>query len=112
MAQLGQAKIDKANDILQLRKTTKELTLDLDNAISEYHAYIDTLEANATAVELARKSFNMTQDLFESGQVSLTDLNDAELQLTNERLSMALTLYNLNATLAKIEKLAVKELRK
>lgn len=112
MAQLGQAKIDKANDILQLRKTTKELTLDLDNAISEYHAYIDTLEANVTAVELARKSFNMTQDLFESGQVSLTDLNDAELQLTNERLSMALTLYNLNATLTKIEKLSVKELRK
>ena len=112
MAQLGQAKIDKANDILQLRKTTKEFALELDNAVSEYHAYIDTLEANAMAVELARESFKLTRDLFESGQVSLTDLNDAELQLTNERLSMALTLYNLNATLAKIEKLSVKELRK
>jgi len=111
-AQLSQAKIDKENDILRLYKTTKEFALELDNAISEYHAYINTLEANTKAVELAKESFKMTQDLFESGQVSLADLNDAELQLTSQRLSMVLTLYNLNATLAKIEKLAVTELRK
>jgi len=112
IAQLQQAKIEKANAILQLQKTTKEFALELDNAISEYHAYINTLEANTKAVELAKESFKMTQDLFESGQVSLADLNDAELQLTSQRLSMVLTLHNLNATLAKIEKLAVTELRK
>jgi outer membrane protein len=111
-AQLSQAKIDRENDILRLHKTTKAFALELDNKISEYHAYINTLEANAKAVALAQESFNMTRDLFESGQVSLADLNDAELLLTNEKLSMALTLYNLNNTLAKIEKLAVTELRK
>jgi outer membrane protein TolC len=111
-AQLSQAKIDKEIDILRLHKTTKEFVLELDNAISEYHAYINTLEANRKAVELAKESFKMAQDLFESGQVSLADLNDAELLLTNEKLSMVLTLYNLNNTLATIEKLSVMELRK
>jgi len=111
-AQLNQAKIDKANDILRLQKSTKEFALELDNAISEYHAYINTLEANTKAVELAKESFKMTRDLFETGQVSPSDFNDAELLLTNERLSRVLTLYNLNTTLAKIEKLAVTELRK
>jgi outer membrane protein len=112
VAQLNQAKIDKENDILRLQKTTKEFALELDNALFEYQAYISTLEANTKAVELAKESFKMTQDLFETGQVSLADLNDAELQLTNQRLSMVLTLYNLNTTLAKIEKLAVMELKK
>jgi len=111
-AQLNQAKIDKANDILRLQKSTKEFALELDNAIFEYHAYINTLEANTKAVELAKESFKMTRDLFETGQVSLSDFNDAELLLTNERLSRVLTLYNLNTTLAKIEELAVTELRK
>lgn len=112
IAQLNQAKIEKANAILQLQKTTKEFALELDNALFEYHAYISTLEANRKAVELAKESFNMTRDRFETGQVSLADLNDAELQLTNQRLSMVLTLYNLNTTLAKIEKLAATELKK
>jgi outer membrane protein TolC len=112
IAQLNQAKIEKANAILQLQKTTKEFALELDNALFEYHAYISTLEANREAVELAKESFDMTRDRFETGQVSLADLNDAELQLTNQRLSMVLTLYNLNTTLAKIEKLAATELKK
>jgi outer membrane protein len=112
IAQLNQAKINKENDILQLQKTTKELGLKLENAVSEYHAYIDTLEANTKAVELAQESFKLIQDLFESGQVSLADLNDAELQLTNQRLSMVLTLYNINTTAAEIEKLAATEVKK
>jgi outer membrane protein len=111
IAQLNQAKINKENDILQLQKTTKALGLKLENAVSEYHAYIDTLEANSKAVKLAQASFKMIQDLFESGQVSPADLNDAELQLTNQRLSMMLTLYNINTTAAEIERLAARELR-
>ena len=112
VAQLNQAKIDKENDMLRLQKITKEFALGLDNALFEYHAYISTIEANREAVKLAKESFKMTQDLFESGQVTLADLNDAELQLTNQRLAMMLTLYNLNTTLAKIEKLSARELRK
>jgi outer membrane protein len=104
IAQLNQAKIDKENDILRLQQTTKEFVLDLENAMSEYHEYLNTLKANNKAVELAKETFKMTRDLFESGQVSLSDLNDAELHLTNEKLAHLLTMYNLNATLAKIEK--------
>jgi outer membrane protein TolC len=111
-AQLRQVMIDKENDILRLSKATKEFVLELDNAISEYHAYVNTLQANNEAVRLARESFKMTRDLFETGQVSITDLNDAELLLTNETLARELTLYNLDVALAKIERLTVRELRK
>jgi hypothetical protein len=43
--------------------------------------------------------------MFASGQVTLTDLNDAELLLTNQRLNKEMTLFNINVTLARIEKL-------
>jgi outer membrane protein TolC len=109
-AQLRQVMIDKENDILRLSKATKEFVLELDNAISEYHAYMNTLQANNEAVRLARESFKMTRDLFETGQVSIADLNDAELLLTNETLARELTLYNLNVALTQIERLTVREL--
>jgi outer membrane protein TolC len=112
IAQLQQVKIDKENNILRLQQTKKEFALDLENAISEYHEYLNTLKANNKAVELALEAFKMTRDLFESGQVSLSDLNDAELQLTNEKLARLLTMYNINSTLAKIEKYTGEEIRK
>ena len=101
------AKIDRENASLKLKETKEQLTLELDNAISEYHEYIETLKANNDAVNLVKESFEMSRDLFTSGQVSQADLNDAELLLTNVRLSKEMTLFNINITLAKIEKLTL-----
>jgi len=39
----------------------------------------------------------------------LTDLNDAELLLTNQRLNKEMTLFSINITLARIEKLITEE---
>jgi len=71
----------------------------------EYEQYKNNLAANTEAVELAQELFKQAQEMFSSGQVALTDLNDAELLLTNQRLNKEMTLYNINVTLAKIEKL-------
>lgn len=107
--ELQQAMIDKDNARLNLKKTTENFLLVLENAIAEYHEFIKTLDANTEAVQLAQEAFKMSQDFFCSGQISVTDLNDAELLLTREKLNKEKTLFNINATLAKIEKLAVTE---
>ncbi|MCD4781762.1 MAG: TolC family protein [Candidatus Omnitrophica bacterium] len=103
--QLFQARIDKSTAQISYEKSKKDFILELDNTMSEYNQYLNTLKANNASVELAEESFKLSQDLLESGQVSLTDLNDTELILTNEKLSRQLTLYNINLALAKIEKL-------
>lgn len=105
-AELEQARIDKRSARLALAKTKKQFSLDLENAISEYQEYIKTLEANIRAVELAKESFELTRDMFTTGKVTLSDLNDTELMLTGELLNKQVTLYNLNITKAKIERLA------
>ena len=106
------ARIDSKNASLKLKETKEQLTLELNNAVSEYHEYIETLNANNDAVNLAEESFKMSRDLFTSGQVSLADLNDAELLLTNVRLAEEMTLFNINVTLAKIEKLTLPDKEK
>ena len=100
-----QAKIEKNNAQLSLRKAEENLFLELDKAIIEYRQLKSTLPASREAVRLAEETFSLSQDLFRSGQISVTDLNDAELMLTNQRLKEQTTLFNLSMQLATIERL-------
>lgn len=104
-AKLAQARIDKYNSELLLQQGLEQRTLELHNAVSDYHEFIETLAANNDAVRLAQESFLLSQELFTTGQISVTDLNDAELQLTNQKLAREQTLFNINVTHAHIEKL-------
>ena len=108
-AQLSQAKAGKEIAVLRKKQVGKNLLLELKKAYLEYQQYKDNLKANIEAVSLAEEAFKQTQEMFSSGQVSITDLNTAELLLTNQRLNKEATLYNINITLAKIEKLVTEK---
>jgi len=108
-AQLSQAQADKEIAVLRRKQAGKELLLELKKACLEYRQYKGNLAANIEAVKLAEESFKQSQEMFASGQISLADLNDAELLLTNQRLNKEMTLFNINITLAKIEKLIAGE---
>lgn len=104
-AQLRQARADREIARLRVKQFEKKFLLELKKASLEYRQYNENLEANIEAVGLAEESFNQTQEMFTSGQASLTDLNDAELLLTNQRINRETTRFNINATLARMEKL-------
>ena len=108
--ELQQAKIDKSNAELNLQKITKDLKLELDSAIVVYNEFVQTLHSYEDAVRLAEESFKLSQNMFQSGHISITDLNSAELLLTKEKINKETVLFNINETLAKIEKLTVSEL--
>lgn len=105
--ELQQARIDQRNAKLQYEKGHEDYLLELDKAISEYREFVKTLAANEEAIRWARESFELSQELFGSGQISVTDLNDAGLQLTNAEMNKEMTLFNLNITLARIERLTL-----
>ena len=100
-----QAVLDKENALLRRKQVEKGLCLDLKKAVLEYQQYKENLKANNDAVRLAEESFKMIRDMFESGQVTLVELNDAELLLTSQNINKQVSLFHLNAILAKIEKL-------
>lgn len=107
--ELSQARIDKSNAELNLKRATKNLRLELDSAIVRYNEYVQTLYCYDLSVRMATEAFKLSQDMFHSGQLSITDLNSAELLLTNEKINRATALFNINETLAKINKLIVAE---
>jgi len=104
-AQLSQARADKEIALLKKKQVEKDLILELKKAYLEYQQYKDNLKANIEAVRLAEEAFKQTQEMFVSGQATLTDLNTAELLLTNQRINKEITLFNINITLARIERL-------
>jgi outer membrane protein TolC len=83
----------------------KNLELELEKTLLEYNELLKTLPANIEAVSLAGQSFEMSQDLLKSGQMSVTDLNDAEMMLTGQKIKYETTLFKLNVALDKLEKL-------
>jgi outer membrane protein len=103
---IKQAVADKDNAILTYKKTKKNLELELEKAITEYQELTQTLPANEKAEKLAEESFRLSQNLFASGQLSATDLNDAEMMLTSQKLKKETSLFKLQVVLAKIERLA------
>lgn len=108
-ARLSQSQADKEIAVLRRKQAGKELLLELKKSCLEYRQHKSNLAANIEAVRLAEESFKQSQEMFYSGQISLADLNDAELLLTNQRLNKEVTLYNINITLARIEKLIAGE---
>jgi outer membrane protein TolC len=102
---IKQSIADKDNAVLNFKKTKKNLELELEKTITEYNELIQTLPANQEALDLAQNSFALSQNLFASGQLSATDLNDAEMMLTSQKLKKETTLFKLQISLAKIERL-------
>lgn len=108
-AQLGQSRAERKIALLRKQQAERELLLQLRKAYLEYQQYKDNLKANIEAVRLAEESFKQMQEMFATGQVTLTDLNAAELLLTNQRLNKEMTLFNINITLARIAKLIAEQ---
>ncbi|MCF7895058.1 MAG: TolC family protein [Candidatus Omnitrophica bacterium] len=106
-AELAQARIDKENAELEYKKDKEDYLLELDKALSRYKGFLKTLDSNKEAVYLAEEAFEVSQEMFKAGKISIVDLNDSELKLTNEKINKEITLFNINITLAKIERLAL-----
>lgn len=100
-----QALRDRNVSQLQYDQTQKALTLELTSAIREYHALIETYKANTRAVELAERSYRISLSSFSGGQLSQSQVNDAELLLTAAKLNAELTLYRIHVLKAQIQKL-------
>jgi len=105
--EIAQARLDKKNAELAYQKGKEEYLLEVDKVWGEYEGYRTTLAANEEAVKWAEESFRLSQDMLAAGQISLTDLNDAELRLTNQRLQRESTLFYLEEALARIERLTL-----
>ncbi len=100
-----QAQMDRKNAELELQKAVRGFSLQLRNAITQYNSLRETYVADLNAQELSYQSFLASRERFKSGEQKLTDLNSTEIWATQSKIGAAQTLYEINKTAAKIEKL-------
>ena len=60
-------------------------------------------------MDLAERSFRISQKRFATGQSSVTEINSSEFALTQARISLSNNIFQIHTSLAEINKLAATE---
>lgn len=100
-----QAQFDYEISELEYDLKKKNLNLELETALSDYLSLLETYKANINYEDLSKQTFEVSTSSFIAGKLTQMDLNDVELMYTGSKLNTINTLYNINITLATINKL-------
>lgn len=106
----------KRNNIRQYKKTQDILRLNIEDAernlniaLQNYHDQMNTSVKRYTAaeatLEMAQKSYDISEKMYELGKATLVELNDAQLALTQAQLTMSQAIYQFMINKASIDEL-------
>ena len=76
---------DKENATVELSKWEREYKTKTYNLCSQSQKLFENYDSQQSLIALAEKTYQFILNRFETGQASLTDLNDAELNLASYR---------------------------
>lgn len=88
------AKVQASELDLQRVETERQLRISIRQNINSMESAMRSFEAADQALESARKSYDITLASYEIGGCTYTDLNDAQLALTQASLTAGQAVYN------------------
>ncbi len=88
------AKIQKEELDLQKINTERELQISVRQYVTTMETNMRSYYAALEAVELAQKSYDITAKSYSIGKSTITDLNDAQLSLTQAELEKSQAIYD------------------
>ncbi len=107
-ANVKQAKVQYDELQLQTKDAERQLKIAIRQYLNQMETQMKSYSAAEDAVETAQKAYGIASKSYSIGRSTLTDLNDAQLALTQAQLSMCQTVYefmiaktNLEQTLGK-----------
>lgn len=93
-----QARIQQQELDLQKINAERQLRIGIRQSLQTMEANMKSYASAETAVSLAEKAYDIAQQSYQVGRSTMTDLNDAQLVLTQARLGVSQAIYNyLNA---------------
>ena len=97
----------KTQDILRLNMEDVErnLNIALENYRDKMNTSVKRYIAAETTLEMAQKSYNISEKMYEVGKATLVELNDAQLALTQAQLTMSQAIYQYMTNKAAIDEL-------
>ena len=93
-----QAKVQQSELDLQKVNAERQLRIGIRQNLQTMETNMKSYASAQTAVDLAQKAYDISSKSYQVGRSTLTDLNDAQLVLTQARLGVSQAIYNyLNA---------------
>ena len=98
-------------DILKLNieDTERNLRIAFKNYDNQIATYMKNYAAAESTLEMAQKSYDIAERMYELGKATLLELNDAQLALVQAQLTMSQAIYNFMVTKASMDELAGNE---
>ena len=100
-----QAKVQKAELDLQREDTERQLKIAIRQALNTMQTSIKSYYSAQEAVDLARKAYEISEQSYQVGKSTLTDLNDAQLVLTQSRLAQCQAINSFLVAKSGLEKI-------
>ena len=93
-SQVRQAQVQYDELKLQSENTERQLRIAIRQYLNQMETGMKSYTAAQSALESARKAYDIATKSYNVGRSTLTDLNDAQLALTQSQLSVSQTIYN------------------
>ena len=90
---------------LTMEDTERNLRVAFKNYENEIGTFMKNYTAAESTLEMAQRSYDIAERMYELGKTTLLELNDAQLALVQAQLTMSRTVYNFMVTQASIEEL-------
>lgn len=97
------AKLQAEEFDIQKLETERQLRIAIRQSLNSMETAMRSFDAADAALEAARKSYDITLASYEIGGSTLTDLNDAQLALTQAALTAGQSVYNYLTAKASLE---------
>lgn len=98
-----QAQIQQESLNISRADTERQLRISIRSFLNTMETNMKSYDSAQEAVELAQKAYDISQKSYNVGKSTLTDLHDAELVLTQARLSSSQAIYNFINAKASLE---------
>ena len=103
------AKIQAAELDVQSVNTEKQLRIQIRQYVSQMTTAMKSHDAAAKALDSARKAYDITAESYAVGSATFNDLDNAQLALTQARLTDTQSVYNYLTSKASLEQVLGKE---
>jgi len=94
---------------MQITDTEREIRIAIKNLIDQLNLNVKNYAAAKESVDVARKSYTISEKMYETGKATLVELNDAQLALTQAQLNMYQAVYSYMVAQASLDELIGKE---
>ena len=94
---------------LQRQDTERNLRIAIRNYNDQMALSIKNFQAANATVEVAQKSYDISEKMYEVGKATMVELNDAQVALMQSQLTQAQAIHNFMVTKASLDELIGKE---